>query len=46
MILSLCLAVVDRLKEIMEESENAINNFKEEQRQMYAPFLGSKPDSG
>lgn len=28
-------SVVDKLKEMMEEIENAVNAFKEEQRQMY-----------
>ncbi|XP_054843527.1 coiled-coil domain-containing protein 112 [Eublepharis macularius] len=30
---------LDRLKEIMEEIENAINNFKEEQRQIYEQLI-------
>lgn len=27
--------VVDKLKEMLEETENAVNTFKDEQRQMY-----------
>ncbi|XP_060091565.1 coiled-coil domain-containing protein 112 isoform X2 [Heteronotia binoei] len=36
---------VDRLKEIMEEIENAINNFKEEQRQIYEGLIREEKTS-
>ncbi|XP_015271785.1 PREDICTED: coiled-coil domain-containing protein 112 [Gekko japonicus] len=36
---------VDRLKEIMEEIENAINNFKEEQRQIYEELIREEKTS-
>nr|XP_056704244.1 coiled-coil domain-containing protein 112 [Euleptes europaea] len=36
---------VDRLKEIMEEIENAINNFKEQQRQIYEELIREEKTS-
>ncbi|XP_077200440.1 coiled-coil domain-containing protein 112 isoform X2 [Paroedura picta] len=36
---------VDRLKEIMEDIENSINNFKEEQRQTYEELLRQEKTS-
>lgn len=35
----LSFVVVDKLREMMEESETTISSFKEEQRQMYSWFF-------